>query len=96
MVVRPAQIELAIDELILDARVAGVSSPRALQSLRAEVERELTRLLNAGELPAQLQHSRQIEAVNAGHLARGHAHQAGGVERLGAQIAQSVYRSLAR
>ena len=41
MGVRPAQIELTIDELILDAGVAGALSPRALQTLRAEVEHEL-------------------------------------------------------
>ncbi|MBO9392137.1 hypothetical protein [Caldilinea sp.] len=96
MGMRPAQIELSIDELILDAGVAGALSPRALQALRAEVEHELARLLNAGELPAQLQHSLQIEAVDAGHLARGDAHRGGHGEQLGAQIAQSVYRSLAR
>jgi len=96
MGMRPAQIELSIDELILDAGVAGALSPRALQALRAEVEHELARLLNAGELPAQLQHSLQIEAVDAGHLARDDAHRGGHGEQLGAQIAQSVYRSLAR
>lgn len=96
MGVRPAQIELAIDELILDPRVAGALSPRALQTLRAEVERELTRLLNTGNLPAHLQHSGQIDTVDAGRLVRGHAQQAGPVARLGAQIAQSVYRGLER
>uniref|UniRef100_A0A7C1FPB8 Uncharacterized protein n=1 Tax=Caldilinea aerophila TaxID=133453 RepID=A0A7C1FPB8_9CHLR len=96
MGVKPAQIELSIDELILDAGVAGALSPRALQTLRAEVEHELIRLLNAGELPAQLQHSLQIEAMDAGHLARGDMHQVGSAGQLGTQIAQSVYRSLAR
>jgi len=96
MGVKPAQIELSIDELILDAGVAGALSPRALQTLRAEVEHELIRLLNAGELPAQLQHSLQIEAMDAGHLARGAVRQVENGEQLGAQIAQSVYRSLVR
>lgn len=96
MGVRPAQIELSITELILDARVVGALSPRGVQALRAEVEHELTRLLNAGELPAQLQHSLWIEAVDAGHLTRGAARQAGHRGRLGAQIAHSVYRSLVR
>lgn len=96
MGVRPAQVELSIDELILDARVVGALPPHALQTLRAEVEQELSRLLNAGELPAQLQRSLQIEALEAGHLARSNAHRAGHREQLGAQIAQSVYRSLAQ
>lgn len=96
MVMKPAQIELSIDELILDARVVGALSPRALQTLRAGVEHELSRLLNTGELPAQLQRSLQIEAMDAGYLARGDAHRGGHGEQLGAQIAQSVYRSLVR
>jgi len=96
MGVKPAQIELSIDELILDARVVGALSPRALQALRAGVEQELSRLLNTGELPAQLQRSGQIDTVDAGRLGRGHTQQAGTVARLGAQIAQSVYRSLER
>lgn len=96
MGVRPAQIELSIGELILDAGVAGALSPRALQTLRAAVERELTHLLNAGELPAHFQRSGQVETVDAGRLVRGHTLRAGTVERLGVQIAQSVYRSLER
>jgi|GEM_PF-1419056 len=96
MGVKPAQIELSIDELILDARVVGALSPRALHALRAGVEQELSRLLNTGELPAQLQRSLQIEAMDAGHLARGDAHRGDHAEQLGAQIAQSVYRSLVR
>lgn len=96
MGVKPAQIELSIDELILDARVAGALSPRALQRLRVEVERELTHLLNAGELPAQLQRSGQVAAVDAGRLVQGHTQPANHVAQLGAQIAQSVYRSLGR
>jgi hypothetical protein len=71
-------------------------SPRALQALRAGVEQELSRLLNTGELPAQLQRSLQIEAMDAGRLARGDAHRGDHAEQLGAQIAQSVYRSLVR
>lgn len=94
MGVKPAQIELSIDELILDARVAGALTPRALQRLRVEIERELTHLLNAGELPTQLQRSGQVAAVDAGLLSRDHAQAAGNVTHLGAQIAQSVYRSL--
>lgn len=96
MGVKPAQIELSIDELILDARIAGVLSPRALQRLRVEIERELTHLLNAGEMPARLQRSSQVETVDAGRLVQDHAQAAGNVTHLGAQIAQSVYRSLAR
>lgn len=96
MGVKPTQIELSIEELILDAGVAGALSPRALQSLRAEVEDELTRLLNTKELPAHFQRSGQIDTVDAGRLGRGHTQQARTVERLGAQIAQSVYRSLER
>ena len=96
MGVRPGQIELSIDELLLDAGVAGALSPRALQTLRAEVEHELTHLLNAGELPAHFQRSGQVETVDAGRLVRGHTLRAGTVERLGVQIAQSVYRSLER
>lgn len=96
MGVRPGQIELAIDALILDARIAGALSPRALQTLRVEVEDELTRLLNTGELPAHLQRSSQVETVDAGRLVRGRTQSAGTVDRLGVQIAQSVYRSLVR
>lgn len=96
MGVKPAQIELVIDELVLDAQVAGALSARGQATLRAEIERQLTHLLGAGETPAQLQHGGQIEAVDAGRLALGHAQPAGSIERLGAQIAQTVYRSLNR
>lgn len=96
MGVRPAQIELSIDELILDARVVGALSPRAVQALRAEIEAELTRLLSTEELPAQIQGNLQVETLDAGHLAPSNAHRTGHREQLGAQIAQSVYRSLAQ
>ncbi len=96
MVMRPTQIELSIDELILDARVVGALSSHAQQALRAEIERRLTHLLSVGEAPALLQQNGQIEAMDAGRLALGHTHQAGSMERLGAQIAQTVYRSLER
>lgn len=96
MGMKPAQVELSIDELILDARVAGARSPRALQALRAEIEAELTRLLRAGELPAQFQGNLRVETVDAGRLVRSDAHRAGAGEQLAAQIAQSIYRSLVR
>lgn len=96
MGMKPMQVELAIDELILDARAVGALSPRAQQALRAEIERQLTHLLSAGDAPAQLRHSRTIEAMDAGRLAHSHVPPTGSVERLGAQIAQTVYRSLNR
>ncbi|MFO7632402.1 MAG: hypothetical protein R6W76_07680 [Caldilinea sp.] len=95
MDMRPAQIELSIDELIIDEAVIGRTSPRALQALRADVERELFRLLSAGELPPNLRQAGQIEQLagspdSAGRSGRG----AGSGQTLGATIAQSVYRSL--
>lgn len=94
MAVKPAQIELLIDELMIDERVIGKLPPRARQALHAEVERELTRLLSAGDLPPQLRQSGQVEEVDGGRIARGHTNHTAGAEPLGAQIAQSVYRSL--
>lgn len=96
MGVKPAQIELSIEELILDAGVASALSPRALQTLRIEIEEELARLFQTEGAPAHFERSSQIDSVDAGRLRRGHTQQAGRVERLGAQIAQSVYRSLER
>lgn len=96
MVMKPAQIELSIDELILDARAVGALPSHAQQALHAEIERQLTHLLSIGEAPTLLQQNGQIEAMDAGRLALGHTHQAGSMERLGAQIAQTVYRSLER
>lgn len=96
MGMKPAQIELAIDELILDARAVGALSARAQQALRAEIERQLTHLLSASDAPAQLQRSGEIEAMDAGRLAHSHISPTGGMEQLGAQIAQAVYRSLNR
>lgn len=94
MAVKPAQIEFSIDELVIDEHLIGKLSPRARQALHAEVERELTRLLSAGELPPQLWQSGQVEEVDGGRIARGHTDRTAGAEPLGAQIAQSVYRSL--
>jgi hypothetical protein len=96
MDVKPAQIEFTIDELVIDERVAGKLSPRGLNALHAEVEGELTRLLSAGELPPQLQRSGRIEEADGGRIARVRTDHTVGNERLGAQIAQSVYRSLRR
>lgn len=96
MDVMPTQIECTIDELVIDERAAGKLSPRDLNALRVEVERELARLLGAKALPSQLQHDGRIEEVNGGQLAHSHVHQTGSVERLGAQIAQTVHRSLNR
>ena len=39
--VKPAQIELSIDELLIDEALLGKMSPRALETLRADVERQL-------------------------------------------------------
>jgi hypothetical protein len=90
MDVKPAQIELSIDELIIDEAVIGRISPRALETLRAEVERELTHLLGGGAVPSHLQQAGQIGQLAAGRLARS----PGPGPALGMTIAQSVYRSL--
>ncbi|MCL4829486.1 MAG: hypothetical protein KJZ95_19120 [Caldilinea sp.] len=94
MDVKPAQIEFAIDELVIDERAAEKLSPRDLNALRVEVERELVRLLGAETLPSQLQRDGRIEEVDGGRLARHSANRAVAAGQLGVQIAQSVYRSL--
>jgi hypothetical protein len=83
---------LSIDELVIDEALTGKLSPRARQSLHADVARELTRLLGAGELPDRLQQPGQIEQLTGGRADDGRA--AGSDRTLGATIAQSVYRSL--
>lgn len=89
MAVRSEQIELSIDELVIDEALTGKLSPRARQSLHADVARELTRLLGAGELPARFQQPGQIE-----HLAGNAGRSPASAQSLGATIAQSIYRSL--
>jgi len=95
MDVKPARIELSIDELIVDEAVVGTLSPLALQALRAEVERELAHLLSEGKLPPSLQQAGQIEQLAGSRIATGRAgRSADSSQPPGAAIAQSIYRSL--
>ena len=95
MDVKPAQIELSIDELLIDEALLGKMSPRALETLRADVERELTHLLGAGAVPAHLQQAGQIGQLAPGRSAAGRLERsAGSGQTLGAAIAQSVYWSM--
>ena len=85
MDLKPAEIRLHIDQLILSG--VPVSDRDALGDA---IRGELTRLLSAGALPPALAHTRQIPSLNAGavQVASPQPH------ALGTQVAQAIHSSL--
>jgi hypothetical protein len=87
---RPAEIDLRIDELVLHGFAAGDR-----RRLGQAVERELSRLLEegvaGGEIPRALTTDGALAFGDGGviHLAAG-----SGPEAAGAQVARAVYRAI--
>ena len=78
-------INVHIERLVLEGLELG---PGQGELVRAAVVAELTRLLTAGGLGAQLQSDAALPSVRADAL---HLEPAGGPAQIGQQIAQAVY-----
>lgn len=83
---RPRQIEVTIDELVLE----GVSPAEKLR-VAATVEKELGRLLAERGLPEGLQAGGTRGSVDGGSFARA---ERATPSTVGAQVAAAVYRGL--
>ena len=87
MDLRPAQIRLHIDELVMHGVPVGDRD-----ALGEAIRGELTRLLSAGALPTALARNLQVPSLDAGALPVTSSQP----RVLGTQVAQAVHRSLGK
>lgn len=87
-VVRPYPVRLHIDDLIIDGAIVGDR-----QRIARAIERELERLITERGVPAALSESGAMPRLDGGQF---ELTPGAGPDRIGRQVARSVYRGLSR
>lgn len=86
MAVRPEQVELVIDELVLEGFAGGQRD-----QIRVAVERELARLLVEQGVPPSLEQEKDVARLEAEEVG---VSEGMGADTIGTRVARALYRGL--